>query len=520
MAVRGWVQACEWQRRGSELVADAALDAITITVEDTTDFDDAGGIVSISGQTIAYDDGAIDETDGTILLNTGLAAAATVGDSVFTVSGGQVMRDVVLFVSCGDGDDVEVRVSWEQRDYWPEGDYDDPVQVILSDDLEHVLDAPGRIPQSTELAEARGGYPGTLQDIYDSANAAAEAAADAASNATTALTAANGKNKVIYSLSAPGSTPNTAGDIWFRKDSATQTIIGQWQGLGGTSWQQVTLNDQVIANLDAGKIVAGSAFTNALWVKTNFTLGDAGTNGVIQSYNFAGSPVGVYIDKFGLVAKGGSVAGALITGATITGSMLTTDGSFPITISGAAVSWGGGVYVQYAGGDLAMVNGASAIQIGSGVDIYGTLTLHDTITGAVTASGRVTGDSLAMSAFQTGGTTANTFTDSGGVLFRITSSRRYKYDVETADLDPAVALKLRPTTHRRYDDPEYDEADPSAGRLYLSLIAEEAAEVSPWLAVYDDEGRPDGIDWQAVALHTLATVKDLIARIELLEGTA
>lgn len=232
MAVHGWVQACEWQRRGSELTADAALDAILITVDDLTDFDDAGGIISINDQTISYDDGAIDEDAGTILLNTGLAAAATVGDSVFTVSGGQVQRDVVLFVACGDGDDVEVQVEWDQRDYWPEGDYDDPVQVILSDDLEHVLDAPGRMPQSTELADARGGYPGTLQDIYDSANAAAEAAADAAANATTALDAANGKNKVWVSLSGPGSTPNTAGDIWWQKDSSTQTIIGQWNGLG------------------------------------------------------------------------------------------------------------------------------------------------------------------------------------------------------------------------------------------------------------------------------------------------
>lgn len=172
------------------------------------------------------------------------------------------------------------------------------------------------------VEDVRGGYNGSLQDIFDSADEAAQAAANAAASATVALLAANGKNTTIYSTSAPGSAPNSAGDIWFRKDAATQTITGQWQGLGGTSWQQVELASAVIANLDAGKLVAGSAFTNALWVKTNITLGDASTNGAIQTHNFAGSSIGVYIDKFGLVAKGAS-----ITGSTITGGLVRTAAS-------------------------------------------------------------------------------------------------------------------------------------------------------------------------------------------------
>jgi hypothetical protein len=34
-----------------------------------------------------------------------------------------------------------------QRDLWPEGDYDEPVQVLLSDDLESIVDVPGRLPE-------------------------------------------------------------------------------------------------------------------------------------------------------------------------------------------------------------------------------------------------------------------------------------------------------------------------------------------------------------------------------------
>ena len=74
--------------------------------------------------------------------------------------------------------------------------------------------------------------------------------------ANTAVATANGKNKVTYSLSAPGSTSNTAGDIWWQYTSGN-IISGQWTGLGGTSWQANTIGNAVVANLDAGKITTG-----------------------------------------------------------------------------------------------------------------------------------------------------------------------------------------------------------------------------------------------------------------------
>jgi hypothetical protein len=86
-----------------------------------------------------------------------------------------------------------------------------------------------------------------------SAQDAAIATAQAA--ATTAQATANGKNKVTYSTSTPGTTANTAGDIWFQQTSGI--ITGQWTGNGGTSWTAVTVGNTVIANLDAGKITTG-----------------------------------------------------------------------------------------------------------------------------------------------------------------------------------------------------------------------------------------------------------------------
>lgn len=81
----------------------------------------------------------------------------------------------------------------------------------------------------------------------------------AASDAAAALTAANGKNEVTYSTSSPTTEANVAGDIWYRYflDGSTAIINGQWIGQGGTSWTQVTLNNLLIANLDAGKITTG-----------------------------------------------------------------------------------------------------------------------------------------------------------------------------------------------------------------------------------------------------------------------
>ena len=67
---------------------------------------------------------------------------------------------------------------------------------------------------------------------------------------------ADGKNKVTYSTGVPGTTANTAGDVWFQYNVSEQ-IIGQWRGTGGTSWTAVTLENSVIATLDAAKINTG-----------------------------------------------------------------------------------------------------------------------------------------------------------------------------------------------------------------------------------------------------------------------
>lgn len=146
MSVRGWAQGAAWEPLGSELVADAASGSTVLTVDWVGQFDDEGGSLSLNGVTYTYSAGGIDEDAATITLDTATVADAATDDPVLVVSGGQILSDLVLHVSCGDGDDIEVVVPFTDRDLWPEGDYDDPVQVIVSDDLERIIDVPGRTP--------------------------------------------------------------------------------------------------------------------------------------------------------------------------------------------------------------------------------------------------------------------------------------------------------------------------------------------------------------------------------------
>lgn len=158
MAVRGWVTGCKLVNQGSELTADVIAGATSLPVDWVGDFDDTGGTGLINGAELDYT--TVDEDADTVTLATPLPADAAEGDRVDVISGGQVLKDYTLFVTLGDGDDVEVDISYGDRDAWPEGDYDDPVEVLLSDDLTSIEKVPGVSP----VRRIIGGYIGTSDD--------------------------------------------------------------------------------------------------------------------------------------------------------------------------------------------------------------------------------------------------------------------------------------------------------------------------------------------------------------------
>lgn len=87
---------------------------------------------------------------------------------------------------------------------------------------------------------------------------------EASVSAATAISqqAANNKNRVWYAATAPGATKGErAGDTWFQYSGST--IVGQWRWTGST-WTSQKVGNQVIANLDAGKITTGTLDANRI----------------------------------------------------------------------------------------------------------------------------------------------------------------------------------------------------------------------------------------------------------------
>lgn len=105
--------------------------------------------------------------------------------------------------------------------------------------------------------------------------------------------------------------------------------------------------------------------------------------------------------------------------------------------------------------------------------------------------------------------------DSNGVLYVMTSSRRYKTDIEPIALDPAAVLKLQPVCFAWRD----------SGQPDIGLIAEDVADLVPELVIPDVDGQPNAVRYDKVALGLLEVVKsqrtqigDLQQRVERLEA--
>jgi multidrug efflux pump subunit AcrA (membrane-fusion protein) len=206
----------------------------------------------------------------------------------------------------------------------------------------------------------------TAQNTANSAASQATTAQSTANiantNATIAQATANGKSKVTYSTSAPGTTANSIGDIWYQYGTVApyvNKVIAQFSGNGGTSWTPVTVSGLVIANIDAGAITTGTlqaitisagsggnAFNvsstgvmsaQGAWIKGNITA-DSGTfNGQVnaQSGYFGNLTNGWRIDTNGITGLGsGYISGGAIQGTSFNNG----NGTFFVNSSGQVVA--------------------------------------------------------------------------------------------------------------------------------------------------------------------------------------
>lgn len=171
-------------------------------------------------------------------------------------------------------------------------------------------------------------------------NVSVSDASAAYDRATSALASSSTKNKNIYSVNPASGTSLSGysfidGDTWYQKDGDS-TIVGMWEFMNGL-WNAKALNNQVIANLDAGKITSGYIDADRIAGKT--ITGEKIAAGSIVVGNIAQDTIDHTVIKDGAITTGkiaaesvtaeelaaDSVIADKIKAGEITGDKLTTD---------------------------------------------------------------------------------------------------------------------------------------------------------------------------------------------------
>jgi len=106
------------------------------------------------------------------------------------------------------------------------------------------------------------------------------------------------------------------------------------------------------------------------------------------------------------------------------------------------------------------------------------------------------------------------FIDNDNQLGTMTSSRRFKNEIEDMGSASSDLANLRPVTFRYTEEAIGDGPRPRQ----FGLIAEEVAEVLPDLVVYDEEGQPYSVKYHLLAPMLLNEVQRLSRRVVELEN--
>jgi hypothetical protein len=95
------------------------------------------------------------------------------------------------------------------------------------------------------------------------------------------------------------------------------------------------------------------------------------------------------------------------------------------------------------------------------------------------------------------------------------SSRRFKQDIESHTIDPSLLRQLRIVTFRYIAAVEKFGEDAT---VEVGLIAEEVHDLGLyWLVDYDEEGRPEGLKFDRLAVASLALAQDAETRLARIE---
>lgn len=111
---------------------------------------------------------------------------------------------------------------------------------------------------------------------------------------------------------------------------------------------------------------------------------------------------------------------------------------------------------------------------------------------------------------------ANMFIDNDGRIWKSTSARKYKQDIEDAAIDAAAVLRMRPRTWR---DRAEVEKDPDTQTRYVGFIAEELDDLGLGeFVTRTPDGDVEGIAYDRLVAAVIPVLRDLDSRLRALES--
>lgn len=260
----------------------------------------------------------------------------------------------------------------------------------------------------------------------------------------------------------------------------------------------VIVNGSLSTNTSGQDITAGRDLISGARVTVGTTLWVAGT----QIVDGSGNVYGYSINSYG----GASISGALSASSVTTTNISGAGSTISFQGGNATISSGGAI----SGGSLAVSGGISAAGGNGVIDSSGKATLW----GGLVVHGQAAFD------VTTTGSAANAYLDGFGVIYKSTSSAKYKSDVAPiADAyDTSVIYDLQPISYlSRCHDGDIGGPDDPTTR-YVSFLAEDVLAAAPILASVDHTGDAVGINWNGITTFLLAEVQRLRADLDALQG--
>jgi len=496
---------------GGNLVESANIGDTVLYLDDVYDFNESGGYFTLDdGATqIQYD--SVDPDSDTMALTDPLTDALDITDdevyvAVYPLS--YVKKGTVEFDDDDEG--VTARVPLVLMGYLDEG-VRDPFteeQVLVSDASGEweIIQVDDYILQSPESVGGDGNTIGAQLDYLNN----------------TVIPFINSQISYLNDTALPGlasdlADANAAISGLNGLFPITETSISD----GAITTPKMTANsingDRITANtINANKIVANSIGASqisatSVWaaiVTANTIVADT----VDASWVYAGTITGNQIN-------GGTITGVTIQSSSGTAKVVIAPnaylGSDAIALYGASSVAG---YLYTANTSNLTVGAVSSLKLyaNSGIALQGS---DVTISPAVGGSGgnlTVTGDTHSGDVYVTNvpttGSAANTYMGPAGRLFTSTSSRRFKKNIKSAELDLAPLMKVLVRTFNRKD--AEDNGHPE-NHLYLGLIAEELHKLGlTWWVVYDVKGKPYSVDWNNVVAYLIRGHQDHEKRLQ------